>query len=335
MPADPFVASSHILHRSFASRPLDVVKASGVSLILRDGSEVLDASAGPAVSCLGHGRDDIAAAVARQISQLAYLYSGARFTCDVTEQLATQLLKDQPGGLTKAIFVNSGSEATDAAVKLATQYWYERGMPQKKYFIARQQSYHGNTIGALNISGHDSRRLMYRDWLSDNVRFVEPCLAYRLQAQGESDEAYLERLLNQIERQILELGPGNVSSFIAETISGTTLGCAPAVPGYFAGVRRLCNKYDVLLILDEIMCGMGKTGTMHAWEQEGITGPDIQTIGKALGGGFVPLSGVLLHDKIFQALNAGSGGLAHGHTFQVSFATECTRMRVNVDGKHH
>ncbi|KAM0426286.1 hypothetical protein ACHAPT_008326 [Fusarium lateritium] len=314
--AHPFVSDSHILHRAFARRPERVVSASGVSLFLDSGREILDASAGPAVSCLGYGRPKIAEAVKDQVNQLAYLYSGARFTCDATEELATMLLQGEPGGLCKAIFVNSGSEATDAAIKLATQYWHERGMPQKSHFIARKQSYHGNTIGALCISGHDSRRAMYRDWVSHNVSFVDPCYAYRLKGKYESDDAYVKRLVGQLEAKILELGAENVSAFVAETVSGTTLGCLAAVPGYFKAVREICDKYDVLLILDEIMCGMGKTGTMHAWEQEGISGPDIQTIGKALGGGFIPLSGVLLRRKVFDALADGSGGLAHGHTFQ-------------------
>ncbi|KAM5344374.1 hypothetical protein ACJ41O_012911 [Fusarium nematophilum] len=314
--AHPFVSNSNILHRAFAHRPERVVSASGISLFLDSGREVLDASAGPAVSCLGYGRPEVAEAVTAQVNQLAYLYSGARYTCDATEELAAMLLWGEPGGLCKAIFVNSGSEATDAAIKLATQYWHERGMPQKSHFIARKQSYHGNTIGALCISGHDSRRAMYRHWLSDNVSFVDPCYAYRLKGGDESDEAYAKRLADQLESEILRVGPENVSAFVAETVSGTTLGCLPAVPGYFRAVREICDKYDVLLILDEIMCGMGKTGTMHAWEQEGISGPDIQTIGKALGGGFISLSGVLLRRKIFDALAHGSGGLAHGHTFQ-------------------
>lgn len=349
--ADAFVQDSNILHRSFAARPERVVSASGVSLFLESGREVLDASAGPAVSCLGHGRTDVSQAIHRQLDQLAYLYSGARFTCDITEELASMLLKNRPGGLSKAIFVNSGSEATDAAIKLATQYWHERGLPQKRFIIARKQSYHGNTIGALCVSGHDSRRALYNNWLSSNVRFVDPCLAYRMKKAGESDEAYLQRLALQLENQILELGPENVSSFIAETVSGTTLGCAAAVPGYFKAVRALCDKYDILLILDEvrdsicpldranfcvivyspkydqIMCGMGKTGTVHAWEQEGISGPDLQTVGKALGGGFVPLSGVFLREKIFEAMKAGSGGLAHGHTFQVSTRHQAGRIQ--------
>lgn len=250
--AHPFVSRSNILHRDLANLPEKIISASGVSLFLDSGREVLDASAGPAVSCLGHGRTEIAEAVARQICQLGYLYSGARFTCDATEQLAAMLLQGRPGGLTKAVFVSSGSEATDAAIKLATQYWHERGMPQKHHFIARKQSYHGNTIGALCVSGHDSRRAMYRHWLSSNVSFVDPCFAYRLKGVDETDEAYVGRLSKQLEQEILRVGPENVSAFVAETVSGTTLGCLPAVPGYFKALRDICDRYDVLPILDEV-----------------------------------------------------------------------------------
>lgn len=248
----PFVTDSNILHRTFAGRPERVISASGVALFVDSGREILDASAGPAVSCLGHGRDEVADVVAQQIRQLAYLYSGAQFTCDATENLASVLLRDRPGGLSKAIFVNSGSEATDAAIKLATQYWHERGLPQKSHFIARKQSYHGNTIGALCVSGHSSRRAMYGDWLSHNVSFVDPCYAYRLKNDGETDDEYVRRLADQLENEILRVGPGNVAAFVAETVSGTTLGCLPAVPGYFKAVRDICDKYDILLILDEV-----------------------------------------------------------------------------------
>lgn len=225
--AHPFVSNSNLLHRSFSQQPEKFISASGVSLFLESGREVLDASAGPAVSCLGLGRPEITKVVVHQMN-------------------------GHPGGLSKAIFVNSGSEATDAAIKLATQYWHERGMPQKHHFIARKQSYHGNTIGALCVSGHDSRRAMYRHWLSHNVSFVDPCFAYRLKEdEDESDEAYVKRLADQLEAEILRVGPENVSAFVAETVSGTTLGCVPAVPGYFKTIRQICDNYDVLLILDE------------------------------------------------------------------------------------
>jgi adenosylmethionine-8-amino-7-oxononanoate aminotransferase len=162
------------------------------------------------------------------------------------------LLGDRPGGLSKAIFVNSGSEATDAVLKLAFQYWREAGQPQKRFVIARKQSYHGNTIGALCVSGHDSRRAFYKDWMSTNVRFVDPCFGYRFKRSGETDDEYVQRLSDQLESEILDLGPKNVAAFIAETVSGTTLGCATATRGYFQAVRALCDKYDILLILDEV-----------------------------------------------------------------------------------
>lgn len=250
--AHPFVANSHILHRSFAAKPHRVVGSKGIRLILESGEEILDASAGPAVSCLGHSRQDVAQEVARQITDVAYVYSGARFTATASEDLASHILKEKPGGLSKAIFVNSGSEATDAALKLAFQYWREAGKSQKRYVIARKQSYHGNTIGALCVSGHDSRRELYKDWMSTNVRFVDPCFSYRFKRRNESDSEYVKRLESQLEAQILELGPENVAAFVAETVSGTTLGCAPAAPGYFQAVRNLCDKYDILLILDEV-----------------------------------------------------------------------------------
>jgi adenosylmethionine-8-amino-7-oxononanoate aminotransferase len=310
------VARSHILHRSLIHEPESIVSASGISFTLASGKEIIDACAGPAVSVLGHDQPLVNEAIAKQLNEIAYVYSGSRFTSKASEELATLLLKDSPGGLVKAIFVNSGSEATDAALKLASQYWHEKGEPQRVNFISRKQSYHGNTIGALSVSGHDSRRSLYRNWLSHNVTFVDPCYAYRAKFVGESDSDYVERLKQQLEQEFLRLGPGTVAAFVAETISGTTLGCLPAVPGYFKAVKEVCDKYGALLILDEIMCGMGKSGTMHAWQQEGISGPDIQMIGKALGGGFVPLSGVLLNQRVFDALAAGSGALAHGHTFQ-------------------
>ncbi|XXG96071.1 hypothetical protein Hte_002348 [Hypoxylon texense] len=314
--AHPFVNQSHVLHRQLGRKPDNVVGVKGISLVLESGRTILDATGGPSVSILGHQQPTIAEAIMNQLNKVPYIYSDARVTCNPNEELASLLLEDRPGGLSKVIFVNSGSEATDAAVKLAIQYWNERGMPGKTHVIGRKHSYHGNTIGALSVSGHTSRRKIYLDWMSRNTSFVDPVYAFRCKKTGETDSQYVKRLRDQLEAEILRVGPDNVAAFIAETVSGSTLGCLPPVPGYFKAVRELCDKHDVLLILDEIMCGMGKTGTMHAWEQEDIRGPDIQAIGKALGAGFVPLSGVLLHQKIFDALAAGSKGVLHGGTFQ-------------------
>lgn len=250
--ASTFVADSHILHRSMRSEPLNVVSGKGIRLILEDGSEVLDASAGPAVSCLGHSNDEVAAAITEQLGKVAYVYSGSRYRNDACEELATLLLEEQPGGLAKAIFVNSGSEATDAALKLTAQYWHEVGQPERVNVIARKQSYHGNTIGALCVSGHESRRELYSAWMSNNVSFVDPCYSYRGKLDGETDEDYVTRLVQQLEGEFERLGPHTIAAFIAEPISGTTLGCVPAVPGYFRAVREVCDKYGALLILDEV-----------------------------------------------------------------------------------
>lgn len=250
---DPFVANSHILHRTFAARPSKVTKGNGISFTLEDGKQIIDASCGPSVSCLGHNQPEIFDAITDHLqNDIAYVYSGSPYTNQATEGLATLLLSSKPGGLSKAIFVNSGSEATDAALKLAVQYWHEQGQPQRTHFIARKQSYHGNTIGALCVSGHESRRAFYKDFMSNNVSFVDPCYAYRMKENGEDDAAFVKRLANQFEEEILRVGPDRVAGFVAETVSGTTLGCVPAVAGYWKAIREICDRYGVLLILDEV-----------------------------------------------------------------------------------
>lgn len=229
-----------------------IASGSGISFVLDSGKVVIDASSGPSVSILGHNQPEVTAAIVKQLDEISYVYSGSKYTCNVTEELASELLGDSPGGLVKAIFVNSGSEATDAALKLATQYWCERGESKRVNFIARKQSYHGNTLGALSVSGHVSRRAFYQPWMACNVSFVDPCYGYRAKLSEEDDEQYVARLKKQLEDEVLRLGPSTVAAFIAETVSGTTLGCLPAVPGYFKAVREVCNKYGILLILDEV-----------------------------------------------------------------------------------
>lgn len=252
MPVNDFVAKSNILHRALAFEPQEIVSGSGISFTLESGKVILDASAGPSVAILGHQQPEVVDAIVKQLNSIGYAYSGSRHTTKVTEELASEVLKDSPGGLVKAIFVNSGSEATDAALKLATQYWYEIGETQRVNFVARKQSYHGNTIGSLCVSGHESRREYYKPWLSTNVSFVDPCYGYRAKVGDETDEMYVERLKTQLEDEFLRLGPETVAGFIAETVSGTTLGCLAATPGYFEAVREVCDKYGVLLILDEV-----------------------------------------------------------------------------------
>jgi adenosylmethionine-8-amino-7-oxononanoate aminotransferase len=206
----------------------------------------------------------------------------------------------------------------EAAVKLARQYFLElpTPQPQRSKFIARRESYHGTTLGALSVSGHVSRRTLFEPMLLPNVSRVSACNAYRHQGQTESTEQYVARLAQELDSEFQRIGPDTVCAFVAEPIVGAASGCVPSVPGYFAAMRAVCNKYGALLIFDEVMCGMGRTGTLHAWEQEGGVVPDIQTIGKALGGGYQPVAAVLISKKVIDALDAGSGTFMHGQTYQ-------------------
>ncbi|KXS98180.1 hypothetical protein AC578_6419 [Pseudocercospora eumusae] len=312
----PFFQTSQIFHRSFSQSPRRVVAASGLTLHLDDGRKILDATGGPAVACLGHNVREVGEAVREQLQRVGYIFSAGPYCDETTEKLAGEMLEGRPGGLCKAIFLGSGSEATDTMLKVVVQFWHAKGEMQRRRVIARRQSYHGNTLGALSITGHEGRRKMYGPWMTEMVSFVDACCAYRGKHDGETDEEYLQRLVEQLEAEFERLGPGNVAAFVAETVGGSTLACVPAVKGYFQAVRYICDKYGALLVLDEVMCGMGRTGTMHAWQQEGIRGPDLQMVGKALGGGFIPLSAVLVHQNIFDAIASPSGGLSGGHTFQ-------------------
>ncbi|RYP06765.1 hypothetical protein DL764_002962 [Monosporascus ibericus] len=227
--------------------------------------------------------------------------------------------------MSRAYIVASGSEAMEAAMKVARQFFLEKNPPEpsRTQFIARKQSYHGTTLGALSMGGHASRRAKFEPMLLDNISKVSPCFAYRHKGPEESDKEYVTRLADELDREFQKLGPGNVCAFVAEPVVGAALGCVPAVPGYFQAMRAVCDKYGALLVLDEVvsdctlsqMCGMGRTGTMHAWQQEGVV-PDIQTIGKCLGGGYQPVAGLLLHNKVVDVFMKGSGTFAHGHTYQ-------------------
>jgi adenosylmethionine-8-amino-7-oxononanoate aminotransferase len=305
---------SHILHRSITAHPDLAVRGEGLTLVLADGRRILDASGGAAVACLGHGHRRVADAVAAQARAVAYAHSGF-FTSEPAEALAEILLADEPGDLTHAFFVSSGSEAMESALKLARQYFLEKGEGGRTRYITRRQSYHGNTLGALAASGHVGRRAPYEPLLSPSFSRVSPCFPYHYQGPGESDAAYVSRLAAELDAEFQRVGPETVIAFCAEPVVGATAGCVTAIPGYFAAVRAVCDRYGALLILDEIMCGTGRTGTMHAWEQEGVT-PDIQTIGKGLGGGYQAIGAMLASRRVVGALAVGSGAFVHGHTYQ-------------------
>ena len=305
---------SRIIQRSLNAVPDTAVRGDGIRLHLASGQVVIDGSGGAAVACLGHGNKRVAAAMAEQAGRMAYAHTGF-FTSEPAEALADLLLDDEPGGLTHAFFVSSGSEAMEAALKLARQYFLEIGEPGRTKFIARRQSYHGTTLGALAAGGHVARRAPYEPILGSAFSRVSPCFAYHHQASDESDAQYVARLAAELEGEFQRLGPDSVAAFCAETVVGAATGCVTATRGYFAAVRDVCDRHGALLILDEVMCGMGRTGTLHAWAQEGIA-PDIQTIAKGLGGGYAPIGGILAAGRVIAALRDGTGGFMHGQTYQ-------------------
>ena len=304
--------NTHVFHRSLLTTPPVAVRGQGLWLEDAAGQRYIDASGGAAVSCLGHGHPDVLAAMHRQIDQLAYAHTSF-FTTEVAEQLADQLVRTAPAGMSHAYFVSGGSEAVEAALKMARQYYLEIGQPERSHFIARRQSYHGNTLGALAVGGNEWRRRQFAPLLID-VTHVSPCYPYRDLQTGETPEAYGQRLARELDEAIQRVGPAKVLAFIAETVGGATAGVLVPVPGYLKAVREVCDRHGVLLILDEVMCGMGRTGTLHACEQEGVV-PDLMTIAKGLGGGYQPIGAVLAQQKIVDAMSSGSGFFQHGHTY--------------------
>ncbi|TYL88553.1 aspartate aminotransferase family protein [Bradyrhizobium cytisi] len=305
--------TSRVLHRSLRETPPKAIGGEGVYLFAEDGRRVIDASGGAAVSCLGHQHPRVIAAMAKQASTLAYAHT-AFFSSEPAEALAQTLVGHEPGGLAYAYFVSGGSEAIEASIKLARQYFIERGEPQRQHFIARRQSYHGNTLGALAAGGNAWRRAPYAPLLSAAFSHVTPAFAYHEEHDGESDAQFVARLAAELEAEFQRLGPDTVAAFLAEPVVGATAGAVTAPDGYFRAVREICDRHGALLILDEVMCGMGRTGTTHAWQQEGVA-PDIQAIAKGLGGGYQPIGAMLASGKIIDTIRAGSGAFQHGHTY--------------------
>ena len=303
---------THVFHRHLHQRPPSAVSGHGAWLVDSLGREYLDASGGAAVSCLGHGHPAVLAAMHEQIDRLAFAHTSF-FTTDVAEELASHLIERAPAGMSHAYFVSGGSEGVEAALKMARQYFLEIGQPQRTHFIARRQSYHGNTLGALAVGGNAWRREPFAPILMP-VTHVAPCYPYRELQAGETPEAYGERLARELDATIQSIGSDRVIAFVAETVGGATAGVLTPVPGYFRAVSEVCNRHGVLLILDEVMCGMGRTGSLHACQQEGVS-PDLLVIAKGLGGGYQPIGAVLAQSRIVEAMSAGSGFFQHGHTY--------------------
>jgi adenosylmethionine-8-amino-7-oxononanoate aminotransferase len=303
---------SHVFPRHCRKSPPIAVRGEGCYLYDSTGKAYLDGSGGAAVSCLGHGDADVIAAVQKQVADLAFAHTGF-LTSEPAEKLADLLVANAPGDLDRVYFVSGGSEATESAIKLARQYFVEIGQPERKHLVARQQSYHGNTLGALSAGGNELRKRQFAPLLLE-VSHIAPCYEYVLRTNGESAIDYGLRAAQELEDEILRLGPETVMAFMAEPVVGATLGAVTAVPGYFKRIREICDKYGVLLIFDEVMCGMGRTGHLFACDADGVA-PDILCIAKGLGAGYQPIGAMLCTDTIYAAIENGSGFFQHGHTY--------------------
>ncbi|MCC1492066.1 aspartate aminotransferase family protein [Cognatishimia sp. F0-27] len=320
-------SASHVFPRhNHASLPV-ATRGEGAYLYDSTGKAYLDGSGGAAVSCLGHGDAHVIEAIQRQVSQMAFAHTGF-LTSEPAEELADRLIAHAPGALDRAYFVSGGSEAMEAALKLARQYYIEIGQPARARIISRRQSYHGNTLGALAVGGNQWRRKPFKPLLME-VSHVSPCYAYRDKPDGVSDAAYVKHLVREIEDEIGAWGAESIMAIVAEPVVGATLGAVPAVKGYFKALRALCDKFGILLILDEVMCGMGRTGTLFACEQDGVA-PDIVAIAKGLGAGYQPIGAMLCTRDIYQTISSGSGFFQHGHTY-LGHATACAAANAVLD----
>ena len=310
---------THVFHRNPKQQLNFAVRGQGIELFDQHNKSYIDASGGAAVSCLGHGHPAVIKAIKEQLDQLAYAHSSF-FTTRPAEDLADFLQQHSPGDLNHVYFVSGGSEAVEASLKLARQYFVEIGQPARKHFIARRQSYHGNTLGALAIGGNAWRREPFLPLLVP-AHHVSPCYAYRDQLATETEEQYAARLADELEQKIRELGPENVAAFVAETVVGATAGALPPVRTYLQRIRQVCDRHGVLLILDEVMSGMGRTGHLFACTEDQVV-PDIIAIAKGLGAGYQPIGAMVASDRIYDAIIAGSGFFQHGHTY-MGHATAC------------
>lgn len=310
---------NHILHRQNKT-PLPVIAdGKGAYLIDRDGKHYLDGSGGAAVSCLGHGHPRVIEAIKDQLDKVAFAHTGF-FTNEPAEELAEYICARAPKGFGRVVFSAGGTESVEAALKIARQIHIEKGDTARSHIIARRQSYHGASLAAMSAGYHVQRRKTYEPMLlNDTMSHIAPPYAYRLQKDGESAEEFALRAAGELEQEILKIGPQNVCAFIAETVSGATIGAVPPPPGYLKEIRRICDKHGVLLILDEVMCGMGRTGTLFACEQDGIS-PDLITVAKGLGAGYQPIGATLVASRHADTIINGSGLLEHGHTYMAHAA---------------
>lgn len=309
-------ATSAVLSRNLRERFPTVSRAAGIYYYTEDGRQLIDACGGSAVACVGHDNARVKAAISKQMDSVPYCHSQF-FTTDTSERLAATVVASTDGKMARLLTLSSGSEAVEAALKVARQYFLELAEPQPEriHFIARSPSYHGATLATLAVGGHLSRRAPFEPILSDGGGKVSQCNTYRGLQPGESTELYVARLAKELDEAFSRFPNGTVCAFVAETVTGASTGSVPPAEGYFAAVKEVCERHGALLILDEVMCGMGRTGTMHAWQQERVV-PNIQVIGKGFGGGYIPISGVLIDHEVNKVLEWGSANFSHGQSFQ-------------------
>jgi len=324
---------SHVFPRHCARKLPVIASGQGVYLTDQNGRRYLDACGGAAVSCLGHGNERVSAAIKAQLDKISYAHTSF-FTSEPAEALAEQLASVAPDGIEHVYLVSGGSEAVEAAIKLARQYFLELGQPQRKHIISRKQSYHGNTLGALAAGGNEWRRSQFQPLLTDAMHHIDACHYWRFAHENETEYDYGQRVASQLETKILALGEESVAAFLAEPVVGATMGAVPAVAGYFDRIREICDQYGVLLVLDEVMCGMGRTGSLFASEQESLK-PDICCVAKGLGAGFQPIGAMLCSTQIYQAIASGSGFFQHGHTYLGHPVAAAAAMAVLDEIKSH
>jgi adenosylmethionine-8-amino-7-oxononanoate aminotransferase len=314
----PASRTSHVFYRKLTRHYPRIVRGEGCWLYDADGRPYLDAVGGAFVANVGHGVREIAAAIGQQAERLAYV-NGTAFTHDPVEELADEIARRSSGDLELVYPLTSGSEAVEAALKLARQYWVEAGQPGRRKIVALSPAYHGNTMLALSASAREHYKTYFRDWLVDVVRVPAP-YAYRCACRGVaplcpvcSGEA--------LELTLVRAGPESIAAVIAEPVGGSSSGASVPAPGFWPRVRAACDRAGVLLIADEVLTGAGRTGTWSALEPYGVV-PDIMTLGKGIAGGYVPLSAVVAPRRLAEVLASGSGALLHAQTFS-HHATLC------------
>ncbi|TGO44420.1 hypothetical protein BOTNAR_0826g00020 [Botryotinia narcissicola] len=307
---------SALLHPILKTAPLNVVAAKGTTVTFSHGKKMEDTTCGAAVACIGYDNERVKTSMTKQMDKFSYSNS-MFYGHQVGEELAAELIRGTNGEMSKVYLMCSGAEAMEAAMKMARQYYMELNpkQPQRTNFIAREGSFHGATLGSLSMSGHVGRRKLFEGMLFVNIHRVSAANEYRGKADGQTTEDYVKQLADELDLKFQEIGPDTVCAFVSEPVVGATLGTVSAPAGYFKAMKKICEKYGALLILDEVMCGMGRCGSLHEWEQEGVV-PDIQTVAKGLAGGFAPMAAMFINHRVSDALIAGTGVFAHAHTYQ-------------------